>query len=99
METAASVPHSRHNSRPKPVADEPCAVPIRLVVLGLPEMLSELMQKRLATVPDIDLVGRSEAREGIGLAVASCCHAGSGRRAAALEDATLSASGLCWWPV
>jgi len=52
----------------------------------------------LAGPGDIDLVGRSEAREGIGLAVASCCHAGSGRRAAALEDATLSASGLCWWP-
>ena len=47
---------------------------------------------------DIGLVGRSEAREGIGLAVASCCYAGSGKRVAALEDATLSASGLCWWP-
>ncbi|MBF6592664.1 MAG: hypothetical protein IVW57_19310, partial [Ktedonobacterales bacterium] len=47
---------------------------------------------------DIGLVAPGEAREGIGLAVASCCHAGSGKRAAALEDAALSASGLCWWP-
>jgi serine/threonine protein phosphatase PrpC len=47
---------------------------------------------------DIGLFGRPEAREGIGLAVASCCHAGRGKRAAALEDATLAASGLALWP-
>jgi len=44
------------------------------------------------------LVAGDEVREGIGLAVASCCHAGSGKRVAALEDATLSACGLWFWP-
>ena len=47
---------------------------------------------------DIGLVAPSEVIEGLGLAVASCCHAGSGRRAAASGDAALLASGLRWWP-
>lgn len=37
------------------------------------------------------------AREGIGLAVASCCHAGRGKQVDALEDASLSAVGMSGW--
>ncbi len=47
---------------------------------------------------DSRLVAQGEAREGIGLAVASCCHYGRGKRVGALEDASLSAIGLSWWP-